>query len=140
MQDSQPLSVLVTMGTNLSSSQCPTSPSEMEEMSRVPYQSAIGSLMYAMVCTRPDIAQALGVLSRYVSNLGRAHWDALKRVFRYLWGTSEYSICFHGTGNKHSFYIRGYVDSDWASDVDRRRSPSAYVLTLVDGAINWVSK
>ena len=53
-------------------------------MSRVPYQSVVGSLIYAMVCTRPDIAQAVGVLSRYMSNLGRAHWDVVKRVFRYL--------------------------------------------------------
>ena len=51
MQDSRPLSVLVTMGTKISSSQCPTSPSEMEEMTRVPYQSVVGSLMYAMVCS-----------------------------------------------------------------------------------------
>ena len=78
------MSVLVTMGTKLSSSQCPTSPSEMEEMSRVPYQSVVGSLMYVMVCTRLDIAQAVGVLSRYMSNPGRAHWDAVKRIFRYL--------------------------------------------------------
>ena len=84
MQDSRPLSVPVTMGTKLSSSQCPTSPSKMEEMTQVPYQSVVGSLMYAMVCTRPDIAQAVGVLSCYMSNIGRAHWDAVKRVFIYL--------------------------------------------------------
>ena len=92
--------------------------------------------MYAMVCTRLDISQVVGVLSRYMSNPGRAHWDAIKRVFRYLRGTSEYSICFHGTRNKHSLDIRGYVDSDWVGDVDRRRSTSAYVFTLFGGAIS----
>ena len=112
MQDSRPLSVPVTMGTKLSSSQCPTSPLEMEEISQVPYKSVVGSLMYAMVYTRPDITQVVGVLSCYISNPGRAHWDAVKRVFRYLQGTSEYSICFHGTGYEHSPDIRGYVDSD----------------------------
>ena len=73
MQDSRPLSVPVTMGTKLSISECPTSPSEMEEMIRVWYQTVVGSLMYAMVCTRPNIAQAVGVLSHYMSNLGKAH-------------------------------------------------------------------
>ena len=73
MQDSRPLSVLVTKGTKFSSSQCPTSPSEMEEMTRVPYQGVVASLMYAMVYTRLDIAQEMGVLSCYMSNLGRAH-------------------------------------------------------------------
>ena len=52
---------------------CPKSPSEMEDMSRVPYASVVGSLMYAMVYTRPDIAQAVGVLSQFMANLGRVH-------------------------------------------------------------------
>ena len=95
MQDSRPLSVPITMGTNLSSSQCPTYPLEMEEMSRVPYQSVVTSLMYDMVCTRLDIAQVVRILSYYMSNPRRAHWDVVKRVFKYLWGTLEYSICFH---------------------------------------------
>lgn len=70
--------------------------------------------MYAMVCTGPDIAQAVGVLSRYMSNPGRVHWDAVKRVFRYLKGTSEYSLCYHGNsdGDMTSLDIHGYVDSD----------------------------
>ena len=109
-------------------------------MSQVLYQSAIGSLMYAMVCTRPEITQVVVVLFHYMSNLGRAHWDAVKRVFRYLQGTSEYSTCFHGIGSEHSLDIRGYVDLNWAGDVDRRRSTSAYVFTLFGGAISWMSK
>ena len=80
------MSVPVTMGIKLSSSQCPTSPSKMEEMSQVPYQSLVGSLMYAMVCTRLDISQAVRVLSCYMSNLGRAHWDTVKKCFQILAG------------------------------------------------------
>ena len=76
------MSVLVTMGTKLSSSQCPTSPSEMEEMSRVPYQSVVESLMYAIVSTRLDIVVV--VFSRYMSNPRRAHWDIVKRVYKNL--------------------------------------------------------
>ena len=111
-------------------------------MSRVPYASAVGSLMYAMVCTRPDIAQAVGVLSRFMANPGRVHWDAVKRVFRYLRGTSDYSICYHGnsSGTPHSVCIHGFVDSDWAGDIDHKRSTSGYVFTMFGGAINWMSK
>ena len=81
MVDCRPLCVPVSMGTNLFVDDCPKSPSEVD-MSRVPCASAVGNLMYAMVCTRPDIAQAVGVLSQIMANLGRVHWDAIKRVFR----------------------------------------------------------
>ena len=78
----------------LSSSQCPSSDKEKEEMSRVPYASAVGSLMYAMVCTRPDIAHAVGVVSRFLSNPGKEHWAAVKWILRYLRGTSRICLCF----------------------------------------------
>ena len=91
--------------------------------------------MYAMVCTRLDISQLVGVLSHYMPNPGRAHWDVVKRVFRYLQGTSEYSICFHGTGNEYSLDIRGYVGSVWASDVD-----SFLVIALYVDAMLFIGK
>ena len=62
----------------LSSKQCPTSEKEKKEMSRVPYSSAVDSLIYAMVCTRPDIAHAVGVVSRFLSNLRKEHWVVVK--------------------------------------------------------------
>ncbi|GLJ24033.1 hypothetical protein SUGI_0457800 [Cryptomeria japonica] len=121
---------------------CPTSHSEMEDMSRVPYQSVVEILMYAMVCTRPDIAQEVGVLSRYMSNLGRAHWEVVKIVFRYLKGTSEYSLCYHGNlvGDVISLDIHSYVDLDWVGDIDSRRYTNAYIITLFGGALSWMSK
>ena len=73
MEDCRPLCVPTSMGTKLFVDDFPKSPSEMEDMSRVPYASAVGSLMYAMVCTRPNIAQAEGVLSWFMANLGRVH-------------------------------------------------------------------
>ena len=66
MQESKSVKVLIPVGVNLSVEQCPKTQEKEEDMSRVPYASAIGSLMYAMVCTRPDIAHAVGVLSRYM--------------------------------------------------------------------------
>jgi hypothetical protein len=65
-------------------------------MSRVPYSSAFGSLMYAMVCTRPDIAHAVGVVSRYMNNPGKEHWEAAKWILKYLRGTTTHPLCFGG--------------------------------------------
>jgi ATP-binding cassette subfamily B (MDR/TAP) protein 1 len=68
----------------LNSEEYPRSKKEKEEMSRVPYQSAVCSLMYSMVCTRPDIAYEVGVVSRFMTNPGEAHWNAVKWILRYL--------------------------------------------------------
>uniref|UniRef100_A0A3Q7H809 Reverse transcriptase Ty1/copia-type domain-containing protein n=1 Tax=Solanum lycopersicum TaxID=4081 RepID=A0A3Q7H809_SOLLC len=64
----------------------PKTAEERDHMALVPYASAVGSLMYAMVCTRPDIAHAVGVVSRYMANLGKEHWEAVKWLLRYLRG------------------------------------------------------
>jgi hypothetical protein len=61
-------------------------------MSHVPYVSVVGNLMYEMVYTRPDIAHAMGLLSRYMSKLGKENWTTVKRVFRYLYGTTSYGL------------------------------------------------
>ena len=63
-------------------------------MAKVPYASAIGSFMYAMVCTRPDIVYAVGIVSRYMSNLGKQHWEAVKWILRYLRRTADSALCF----------------------------------------------
>ena len=141
MQDSKPVNVLIVVGTKLSVEQCPKTQEEEEDMSHVPYASAVGSLMYAMVCTRPDIAHVVGVLSRFMSNPGKEHWTAVKRVFRYLRGTSNYGLCYQGRpGLERMLDIRGFVDADWAGDLDQRRSTSGYVFSLFGGAVSWMSK
>jgi hypothetical protein len=65
-------------------------------MSRVPYSSTISNLMYAMVCTRPDIARAVGVVSRYMNNPRKEHWEAIKWILSYLKGTATHALCFGG--------------------------------------------
>ena len=110
-------------------------------MSRVPYASAVGSLMYAMVCTRLDIAHAVGVLSRFMSKPGKEHWTVVKRVFRYLRGTSDYGLCYQGRpGLDKVLDIRGFVDADWAGDLDHRRYTSGYVFNLFGVEVSWMSK
>ena len=112
-QDSKPVNVPIPVGVKLSAEQCPKTQEEEEDMSRVPYASVVDSLMYAMVCTRPDIAHAVGVLSRFMSNPGKEHWTAVKRVFRYLRGTSDYGLCYQGRpGLERMLDIHGFVDAD----------------------------
>ena len=114
----------------------PQSDSERAEMAKIPYASACGSLMYAMVATRPDIAFAVGVISRYMANPGKKHWDAVKGVMRYLKGTKEMCICF----GKHDAIVHGYTDSDYAGHPDNRKSTTGYVFTFTGGAISWISR
>ena len=141
MQDSKALNVLIPVGVKLFVEQCPKTQEEEEDMSHVPYASAMGSLMYAMVYTRPDIAHAVGVLSRFMSNQGKDHWTEVKRVFRYLRGTSDYGLCYQGRpGLERVLDIRGFDDVDWAGDLDQRRSTSGYVFSLFGGAVSWMSK
>ncbi len=83
-------------------------------------------LMYAMVCTRPDISHAMGVVSRYMSNPGKQHWEAMKWILRYLRGTTEKCLTFR----KNELKLEGYVDSDFAREVDHRRSTIGYVFTF----------
>ena len=96
MKDSKPMKVPILVGVNLSVAQCPKTQEEEEDMSHVPYTSAIGSLMYAMVCTRPDIAHAVGVLSRFMSKPGKEHWTTMKQVLQYLRGSRVYGLCYQG--------------------------------------------
>jgi hypothetical protein len=89
--------------------------------------------MYAMVCTRPNIAHALRVLSRYMSKPGKEHWTTVKRVFRYLCGTASYGLCYQGRpGLDKVLDIHGFVDADWARDLDHRRSTSGMCLTCLE--------
>jgi hypothetical protein len=139
MHGSKPVKVHIPIGVKLSVDQCPKTQEEEEDMSRVSYASAVGSLMYEMVCTRLDIAHAVGVLSRYVSKPGKEHWTAIKMVFRYLRGTTNYGLCYQGRLGLDRFVdIHGFVDADWIGDIECRRSTSWYVFNLFGGAISWM--
>ncbi|KAH9689127.1 hypothetical protein KPL70_015374 [Citrus sinensis] len=120
----------------LSSSSCPTSQEERDYMARVPYASAVGSLMYAVVCTRPDISQAVSMVSRYMHNPGKNHWLAVKWILRYLYGTVDVTLLFKKDCGQQCV---GYCDSDFTGDLDKRRSTTGYVFTLGGGPVCWRS-
>eukprot|EP00253_Pinus_taeda_P028155 PITA_28155 len=120
----------------LSKEVCPRTQEDMDYMSKVPYASAVESLMYAMVCTRPNIAHAVGVVRRYMNNPGKEHWMVVKWILRYLKGTTNQALCFGGL----NIYLQGYVDIDMAGDKDNRWSITRYVFTVGGTTISWVSK
>ena len=136
MHNCKPIDTPVAKDESLSLKMCPKTSEEKERMARVPYASAVGSLMYAMMCTRPDICYAVGLVSRFQSNPGIAHWKAVKRILRYLKGTSDYMLCYQSP----DLQMVGYSDADWGGDIDERKSTSGYAFLLNGGAITWSSK
>jgi len=100
------------------------------------YSRAIGSLMYAMLGTRPDIAFAVSVCSRYLANPGEPHRKAVKHIMRYLRGSIDLELTFRGEIRP----LLGYTDSDWAGDTATRRSTAGYIFNIGSGAISWQSK
>jgi phosphoribosyl-AMP cyclohydrolase len=141
MHGSKLIKVPIPIGVKLSVDQCPKTHEEEEEMSHVLYANAVVSLMHVMVYTRPDITHAVGVLSRYMSKPGKEHWTSVKRVFRYLRGTTKYGLCYQGRpGLDRVVDTHRFVDAKWDGDLDRRRYTSGYVFNLFGGAISWMSK
>ncbi len=100
------------------------------------YQSAVGSLMYAMLGTRPDIAYTVSVVSRYSLNPTAKHFGAVKGIFRYLRSTIHWQLTYKGSLES----LTGWTDSDWAGNHGTRKSTSGYVFNLGSGAISWSSK
>ncbi|KAL0428126.1 UNVERIFIED_CONTAM: Retrovirus-related Pol polyprotein from transposon TNT 1-94 [Sesamum latifolium] len=136
MKDCSPSIAPIVKGDKLHLNQCPRNDLEREQMKDIPYASAIGSLMYAQVCTRPDIALAVGMLGRYQSNPGLDHWRAAKKVMRYLQGTKDYMLMYRRTEN---LKVVGYSDSYFAGCVDSRKSTSGYIFMIANGAVSWRS-
>lgn len=100
------------------------------------YQSRIGSVMYAMLGTRPDISFAITILSQYSSNPGEGHWAAINRLLRYRNATKRFKLVYDGNSNDKT----GYSDSDWAGDPRDSRSISGFVFTMAGAVVSWSSK
>ncbi|KAG2960768.1 Retrovirus-related Pol polyprotein from transposon TNT 1-94 [Phytophthora cactorum] len=112
-------------------------PSDAATKVNTPFREAVGTLMHLMTATRPDIAYAVGYVSRFMENPQEEHWVTVKRIFRYLQGTKTHGICFK-PGNKIDF--RGYSDADWAGDLADRKSTSGYTFMLMSAPVSWGSK
>jgi hypothetical protein len=136
MSKAKPVSSTLAGHLKLSSKQSLTSEKEKEEMKKVPCASAVGSLMYSIVCTKPDIAHDVGIVSRFLSNPGKEHWTAMKWILRYLKGTSRVCLCF-GNGKQ---VLDGFTNVDMAGDIDSRKSTSGYLITYSRGVVSWQSR
>jgi hypothetical protein len=141
MSNSKAVSTPLDLGTRLSKSDSASTPEEVAEMKNVPYQSAVGAIMYAMLGTRPDIAFAVTTLSQFNNNPGMPHWVGVKRVLRYLNASMNNKLVYGGSnGSIMAPKLIGYCDADWASNIDDRRSVTGYVFMLAGGAVSWKTK
>ena len=131
MKDCKPVSAPVNVGSKLTKATDDDSCVDQKM-----YQSAIGSLMYLSVSTRPDIAYVVNSLARFSSKPTTEHWTAVKRLLRYLKGTLTHGILYTKDG---SDTFIGYTDADWAGDADDRKSTSGYIFLLSGGAVSWRS-
>lgn len=132
MSDCRPAATPIEVGMKLTKSSTWSS----DESEKPPYRELVGALMYLSVATRPDISHAVNALSQYNDSFGKEHWQAAKRVLRYMKGTPDIGITF---GNNTENLI-GYADADWAACVDDRRSSTGFAFTMNGGAVSWESR
>ena len=135
LDDLKPLSTPMDHQVRLSSEQVPASAAECTMMRDVPYREAVGALNWAALATRPDIAFAVSAVARFAANPGPAHWEAVKRIFRYLKGTRDLWLTY----GEASSPLEGYADADGSMSEDRR-AISGYAFLIDGGAVSWSSK
>ncbi|KAL5556131.1 hypothetical protein UlMin_038367 [Ulmus minor] len=135
MEDSKPVKIPFAGHFKFSSDQCPNLDEEKKEMEKVPYSSAVGSVMFTMVSTRPDISHAISVLSKFMSNPEKEYWLGMKWLLRYLKGSSDVGLIYKKRGN--SIWLEGYSDLDYIADRDKRRSITSNFFNLNGCCISW---
>ena len=122
-------------GIYLSKDMCPKTDVEVHNMQNVPYASAVGSIMYVMMCTRPDVSYVLSVTSKFQANPGESYWKAVKNILKYLRRTKDLFMIYGGA----KLQVRGFTDASFQSDKDDCKSQSGYIFTLNGGVVSWNS-
>jgi hypothetical protein len=143
MADCRPVSTPFPVGTRLTKEMSPKTDEERELMVGKDYLGLLGSVMYGMLQTRPDLAFPVGVGSRFSSNPGIEHWNALMHLLRYIKGTLHLGITYRRPPRLSTPITKTllpYSDSDWAGDKDKLRSTSGTVILLAGGAVSWISR
>ncbi|XP_068640914.1 secreted RxLR effector protein 161-like [Aristolochia californica] len=115
---------------------CPSRLKDKLDKSKYPYASVVGSFMYALICTRPDLAYVVGVLNRFQANPGFTHGEVVKWVMRYLKRTKSYALTYQAD----KLELIGYSDLDYQGCIDTRKSTFGFIFMLGGGAISWKSK
>ena len=127
MEQSKKGFLLVLQGIKLSKTQCPVTAKDRERMSVVPYASTIGSIMYAMLCTRPDVSHAISMAGRFQNDPGVEHWAAVKNILKYLKRTKEMFLVYGGDKEP---VVKGCVQSSFDTDPDDSKSQTEYLFIL----------
>ncbi|GAB2277235.1 hypothetical protein Dimus_039224 [Dionaea muscipula] len=135
MNNSKPVSLPLAAHFTLSKSQAPKTDAEKVKMETVPYLNVVGSVMYSMISTRPDLSFSISLLSRFMSEPGLEHWHALKWLLRYLNCTSSVGLVYRKWTEKLD--LVGHVDADFAGDRDSRKSTTAYNFVLGGNCVIW---
>lgn len=135
MDDCHPVPTPIT--ERLTAVYGPWTKEEAEMMENLPYREIVGALNHLALCTRPDLSFAVSSVSRYNACPAPAHWIAVKRILRYLRGTSDYALTLPANG---SAVLSGYADADWGGDGDTRKSTTGYIYHLGGAPILWCSK
>ncbi|OIT02422.1 retrovirus-related pol polyprotein from transposon tnt 1-94 [Nicotiana attenuata] len=130
MLDCNPVNTPMESGTKLSKFD------EGEKVNPTFFKSLVGSLRY-LTCTRPDILFAVGVVSRFMEAPTSTHQKVTRRILRYLKGTIDFGLFYSSSSD---FSLMGFCDSDYAGDIDDRKSTTGFVFFLGDSVISWSSK
>ena len=139
MSDCKPVQTPLPPKLVLSHSMSPSTQEEQDLMSEIPYLSAVGSLQYLAMMTRPDIAHSVAYLARFNANPGLVHWKALKHLFRYVKGTIDHKLTYQGDLASKELFLT-YSDASHGDCVDTGRSTAGYVTMMAGGAVGWYSK
>lgn len=137
MEECFPVSIPANPIIRLTPSMSPKTEEERQMMKKIPYRECIGSLMYLMGMTRPDIALAVNQASAFVQDPGAEHWDAVKKIMAYLLKTINYGICY-GANSDHS--LLGFTDADFANDKVARKSTTGVLFIFNGGPVSWGSR
>ena len=139
MADCKPVGTPMQPGLRLGKKHSPNTQKELEAMRDIPYISAVGSLLYLAIMTRPDIAYTVSNLARFNSNPGMKHWQAVKWLFRYLKGTMDLKLVY-GPDPKHTDRFVTYCDADLGGNIDNGKSTTGWMVKMGRGVFNWSSK
>ena len=138
MQDSKPVNTPVLAHYILSSVKEDLPKEEAAYIKKVPYSNVVGSLMYAIISIRPDMAYGVSLVSRFMSKPSKDHWKAVKWLMRYIKGSLSVGLVYESRKEGGS-YMSVYFDSDYAADLDKRRSITGYAFTVGGNLVSWKS-
>lgn len=138
MEEAKNSAIPAEPGLHLSGNKKATTDEFQDKVNQIPYREAVGSLLFLARVSRPDIEYAVNRASQFLTNFSEEHWQAVKRIFRYLCGTKNFGITYGSSGSEGN--LTGFTDADYAGCLDTRRSTSGFVFMFHGGPVTWSSQ